>query len=50
MLKTDGLPSVFFFLCDFLAAILLSAVPTYGDENKITSSASKCDNPLRITF
>ena len=30
----------FLILCDFLVALLLSAVPLYGDENKITPSAS----------
>ena len=29
-----------FYVC-FLAALLLSSVPLYADENKITSSASK---------
>ena len=30
----------FLILCGFLVALLLSAVPLYGDENKISPSAS----------
>ena len=36
----------FSFYVYFLAAIWLSAVPLYADENQITTSASKCDSPL----
>jgi len=40
----------FLILCDFLVALLLSAVPLYGDENKISPSASNWDSPLNSNF
>ena len=36
----------FNFYVYFLAVLWLSAVPLYGDENQITTSASKCDSPI----
>jgi len=36
----------FFFLCGFLGALDLSAVPLYGDDCSITPSASNRHRPL----
>ena len=38
--KVEILADFNFYVC-FLVALLLSGVPLYADENKITSSASK---------
>ena len=46
--KPTGEPSVFLFLCDFLAAISPSAVHLYGDDGEITASASKWDSPFYL--
>ena len=45
MLKTAEKSAVFFNICGFLAALSLSGVPPYADENEITSSASEASQP-----
>jgi hypothetical protein len=40
----------FHFLCGFLAALDLSAVPLYGDDRSIASSASNCGAPTVLLF
>ena len=45
MKKTAEFSAVFPILCDFLVALLPSAVPLYVDDGKITPSASKLSNP-----
>ena len=45
MKKTAEKSAVFFILCGFLAALSLSGVPPYADENEITSSASESSQP-----
>ena len=45
MLKPVEKTTGFFVLCGFLVALDLSAVPLYGDEWSITSSASNFARP-----
>ena len=40
MSKSVDFSTDFLILCGFFVALLLSAVPLYGDENKITPPAS----------